>query len=398
MNTQKKVAFFKTDIGTQEEHAVMEVLRSGWLTTGQQTADFENAFKTYTGARNAVAVNSCTAALHLALESLDLTSDDEVITSPFTFSASASEIIHAGARLKFADINPHTGNIDPACLEQTISPRTKAVIPVHYAGLPCDMNEIMNLSFEYDLKIIEDAAHALESSFNSQKIGSIGDFTCFSFYATKNITTGEGGMLTCDNDALAEKIRILSLHGMSKDAWKRYHPTLNSGAKNYYQILFRGFKYNMSDIQAALGIVQLSRVDEFWEKRRVRAQLYRTLLQDIPEIELFDDDIRSKHAYHLMPVKLRTDMLTITRDQCIELLRQNGIGCSIHFIALHLHPYFQDTFGLIPSDFPNATNVSERVITLPLYPILPEEDVVYVVETIKRILCANLRKPLIPVT
>ena len=398
MNRHKTIPFFKPNITQEEEDAVLEVLRSGWLTTGQKTTDFENAFKHYTGARHALALNSCTAALHLSLEVLELQEDDEVITSPFTFSATASEILHAGATLKFADVDPQTGNIDPNCLENALTLNTRALIPVHFAGIPCQMSRIMELSFNYDLKIIEDAAHALESIYQGQKIGAIGDFTCFSFYATKNITTGEGGMLTCDNDTLAEKVRILSLHGMSKDAWQRYHPDQNSAKKDYYQILFRGFKYNMSDLQAALGIVQLAKVEQLWTKRRTLTQLYRKLLADIPEIELFAEPQDCKHAHHLMVIKLNLNTLTITRDEFIKQLKENGVGCSIHFISLHLHPYFQETFGFTPTDFPNAYDLSQRVVTLPLYPSQSEDDVLYVTQVIKKILNKNKLNPLLSIT
>ena len=382
------VPFFKASVGVDEEQAVLDVLRSGWLTTGPRASEFEKLFCEYTGARHAIAVSSCTAALHLALEAIDLHSDDEVITTPFTFSATASEIIHAGAKVRFVDINQQTGNIDESLINDAINEHTKALLPVHFAGHPCAMDTIMDLAAEYDLRVIEDAAHALESSFDGQKIGSIGDFSCFSFYATKNITTAEGGMLTCDNDVLAEKIRMLSLHGMSRDAWKRYLPvgTGNDDQPDYYQIMHRGFKYNLSDLQAALGIIQLKKADQMWQRRKQIVDLYRSLFADVAEIELFAQCDRGVDGNHLFAVKLNTERLSISRNAFLKKLKQAGIGCSIHFISLHMHPYFKGKYGFEDMDFPNSADLSNRVMTLPLYPDMTEYDVQYVVNTAKSII------------
>jgi len=386
MNKQKIVPFFKPYIGEEEERAVIEVLRSGWLTTGPRVMEFESAFAEYCGARHAIALSSCTAALHLALVALNLKPQDEVITTPFTFSATASEILHAGAKLKFVDVKPENGNINENLIKDAVEENTKAIIPVHFAGYPCDMDSIIEIACEYNIKVIEDAAHALESEFNKAKIGSIGDFTCFSFYATKNITTSEGGMITCDNDVLAEWIRILSLHGMSRDAWKRYMPGNSNNNSDYYHVMCRGYKYNMSDLQAALGIVQLKKAERLWSKRNFLVSKYREKLSDIPEIELFDDPSHIKHGRHLMVVKLKHELLDINRNQFIRQLKERGIGCSIHFVSLHLHPYYREQYGFEPSDFPVANDLSGRVISLPLYPEMTEEELDYVAYNIKDII------------
>ena len=395
----RNVPFFKPSIGKDEEQAVLDVLRSGWLTTGMRVCEFEKDFASYTKSGYAVALSSCTAALHLALEVLGLNEDDEVITTPFTFSSTASEILHTGAKIKFADVDCSTGNIDPAKIRDAITDRTKVILPVHFAGHPCDMDSIMELALEYNLRVIEDAAHALEAEYGDYKVGSIGDFTCFSFYATKNVTTGEGGMITCDNEIMAEKMRLLSLHGMTKDAWKRYMPDSQKSAENkYYQIVSRGYKYNMTDIQAALGITQLRKVEKMWERRNNLVSLYRTCLADIPEIELMGIENDIKHANHLMLIRVVPDELDISRDEFVTELRERGIGTSIHFVSLHMHPYYKDIFGFEDNDFPNAAYLSNNIITLPLYPDLPEDDVLYVTDCIKEIVEKYKSKKLISVT
>ncbi len=387
MKKVRNVPFFKPCIGQEEENAVLDVLRSGWLTTGPKVSEFESQFAEYTGAKHAVALSSCTAAEHLALELLDLNPEDEIITTPFTFSSTASEILHSGAKIRFVDVLPESGNIDPSLVDGAVNEFTRGIIPVHFAGMPCKMDSILETAFRHNIKVIEDGAHALEARYKNQKIGSLGDFTCFSFYVTKNITTAEGGMLTCDNDDFARKARILSLHGMSKDAWKRYLPEDKlSSVSQYYQILDRGFKYNMSDIQAALGIEQLKKVETFWSKRDKAVKKYRKALENIPEIELFEEDRDSKNARHLMIIKLNLDVLSISRDQFMEKLKKLGIGCSIHFISLHLHPFYREKYQFSASDFPVATDLSKRVITLPLFPDISSDDLNYVVKSVKDII------------
>lgn len=400
MKTVRTIPFFKPSIGLEEEQAILEVLRSGWLTTGPKVSQFETAFTQFTGARHAIALSSCTAALHLALVSLELKPTDEVITTPFTFSATASEILHAGGKIRFVDVKPEDANIDETQLQDALNENTRAIVPVHFAGNPCNMTAIMEFALENNLSVIEDAAHALESQYKGQKIGAIGDYTCFSFYATKNITTGEGGMLTCDNDIMAEKIRITSLHGMSKDAWMRYLPPGQSSQpkSDYYKILYRGYKYNMSDMQAALGLVQLEKVKELWKLRNKLTGYYKKLLSNVPEIELFSESTNILHARHLMVIKLNLDLLKITRDEVIQKLRQQGIGTSVHFISLHLHPYYRERFGFVKNDFPVAADLSQRVLTLPLFPSMSMEDVDYVVRHIKTIIHENKTTSLISVT
>jgi len=387
MRKIRNVPFFKPCIGQEEENAVLDVLRSGWLTTGPKVSEFEKLFAEYTGAKHAVALSSCTAAQHLALELLDLSPEDEIITTPFTFSSTASEILHSGAKIRFVDVLPESGIINPSLIRSAVNEFTRAIIPVHFAGMPCRMDSIFDIALEHNIRIIEDAAHALEARYKNQKIGSLGDFTCFSFYVTKNITTAEGGMLTCDNDDFARKARVLSLHGMSKDAWKRYLPEDKlSSAVQYYQILHQGFKYNMSDIQAALGIEQLKKVELFWEKRDRVVKKYRKALENIPEIELFEEDRDSKNGRHIMVIKLNLSALSITRDQFMEKLKKLGIGCSIHFISLHLHPFYREKYGFSESDFPVAADLSKRVITLPLFPDMSNDDLNHVVKSIKDII------------
>ncbi len=398
MSKIRQVPFFKPCIGEQEERAVIDVLRSGWLTTGPKVSEFEARFAEYTGAKHAIALSSCTAAQHLALELLEIDSEDEIITTPFTFSSTASEILHSGGKIRFVDVLPESGNIDPSLVEEAINENTRAVIPVHFAGMPCDMDSLLGIASVYGLKVIEDAAHALEAKYKNRKIGSLGDCTCFSFYVTKNITTAEGGMLTCDDDEFARKARVLSLHGMSKDAWKRYLPAdKRSSASHYYQILHRGFKYNMSDIQAALGVEQLASAETFWLKRDKAVKKYREDLSDISEIELFEENKDSKNARHLMVIKLNLDFLTIDRDRFMEELRKLGIGCSIHFISLHLHPFYRDKYRFSESDFPVSADLSRRVITLPLFADISVDDIDHVVNSIKDIIRKNKTATLVSI-
>lgn len=397
MKQTMNIPFYQPAIGIEEEQAVLETLRSGWITTGPRTAEFERRFAEYAGAQHAIAVSSCTAALHLSLLMLNLKPGEQVITTPFTFSATASEILHAGGEVKFVDVEPETGNINPDAIPEAVSEKTRAILPVHFAGQPCEMDSIIELALEYDLTVIEDAAHAAESRYKNQKIGCIGDFTCFSFYATKNLTTAEGGMVTCDNDVMAEKIRILSLHGMSKDAWKRYMPQGSTQKLDYYKILYQGYKYNMTDIQAALGIVQLERIESLWRRRDSIVQRYRSAFADMPEIELFTDNSIHHNARHLMVIKLNTGRMNIDRDTFILQLRERGIGASIHFISLHLHPFYQDSFGFKAVDFPVAADLSNRVVTLPLYPTLTDGEVDYVIDSVKDIIYLNNKKRLVSV-
>lgn len=369
-------------ITDEEINEVAKVLKSGWLTTGPKVLEFEGKIKEYVGAREAVAVNSCTAALHTSLAALGIGSGDEVITSPFTFAATANVIVLQGARPIFVDIDSATYNIDPERLKRAISGKTRATIPVHYAGQPCDMDEIMEIAQRHNLSVIEDAAHAIGAEYNGRKIGTIGDTTCFSFYPIKNMTTGEGGIITTEDERLADEMRKWRLHGISKDAWKRYEKT----GSWYYEIEHAGFKYNMMDMQAAIGLVQLSKLDKFIETRQKYALYLTEKLSQFPELKLPVEKEGVRHVWHLYPIRVKADMLKINRDRFIEALAAENIGTSVHFIPLHLHPFYQKTFGYKRGDFPNAEHVYEGLISLPLYPKMSQRDLDGVVEAVTKII------------
>ena len=361
---------------------VGEALRSGWLTRGPRTERFEAAFQQYIGCRNAIGLNSCTAGLHLALVALGLGPGDEVITSPITFPATANVIVHQGAKPVFVDVEERTLNLNPAKIEEKITLRTKAIIPVHFAGHPCRMDAILDLAERYRLSVIEDAAHAIEASYQGRKVGTIGHFTAFSFYATKNLTTGEGGMLTTEDDELAEKVRILSLHGISRDAWRRY---VKEGHQ-HWEAVYPGYNYHMFDIQAALGLRQLERLEEWWRIRASYVQMYREGLADLPEIAPLAEEPGVRHAYHLFVILLRTEQLTAGRDTIMEALKAEGIGTGIHFRALHLHPYYRTAFHGKPGDLPVAEWASERLLSLPLYPKMAKEDLEDVIKALRKVI------------
>ena len=381
--------FHAPDIGEAEVQAVVETLRSGWLTTGPQVKQFEEEFARYVGCRQAVAVNSGTAALHLALEAVGIGEGDEVILPTMTFAATAEVVLYLHAWPVLVDCRQDTLNLDPDQLEQAITPRTKAIIPVHFGGHPCDMGRILEIARAHHLAVIEDAAHALPARCGGKMVGTIGDITCFSFYATKTITTGEGGMATTERPAWAERMRLMSLHGISKDAWKRY----TAAGSWDYEILSPGYKYNLTDVAAALGTQQLRRCDRFWQQRQYYAELYHNGFADVPEIIVPPLLISEghQHAWHLYVIQLELERLRIDRRQFIELLKQQHIGASVHFIPLHLHPYYRENFGYYRGDFPNASAVFERIVSLPLYPKMTEMDVQNVIETVKTIIRQHRR-------
>jgi dTDP-4-amino-4,6-dideoxygalactose transaminase len=383
----RSIPFYRPDVGEEEVAAVVETLRSGWLTVGPRTQRFEQDFAKTIGSAHAVAVSSCTAALHLALDALDLNPGDEVITSTHTFTATAAAIVHAGARPVLADCTADTLNLDPEEIERKITPRTRAIVPVHFAGHPAAMDEILQIARRHRLTVIEDAAHALPASYRGRPVGTIGDVTAFSFYATKNITTGEGGMLTTADDSLAERLRTRRLHGMSRDAWRRY-----SGDGSWrYDVTYPGFKYNMTDIAAAIGLVQLRRLPVLHQRRRHLAALYEEMLVDVPELELPVTHSDVEHAWHLYVVRLRPRQLRIHRDELIELLKAEGVPTQVHFMPLHLHSYYRDAFGYRPEDFPVASDVGERILSLPFFTLMCDDDVRYVAATLRRVLNANRR-------
>jgi len=381
------LSFHVPEIGEEEVRSVLETLRSGWLTTGSKVKRFEEDFSSYIGSSHAVAVNSGTAALHLALDAIGIREGDEVIVPTMTFTATAEVVLYFKARPVLVDCEPDTFNIDPLDVERKITAKTKAIIPVHMAGQSCNMARIMEIARRHKLKIIEDAAHALPSRFNGKMIGTIGDVTCFSFYVTKPIATGEGGMATTDNPEWAERMRVMSLHGISKDAWKRY---TNEGSW-YYEVLFPGYKYNLTDIAAALGIEQLKKCDRFWAARKQIAAAYDDGFAAVPEIRRPVRMPNTQHAWHLYIIQLETERLRIDRGEFITALKDEGIGTSVHFIPLHLHPYYREAFGYKPEDFPTATRVFERIISLPIYPAMSEQSVQRVIAAVTEVVEKNRR-------
>jgi dTDP-4-amino-4,6-dideoxygalactose transaminase len=374
--------FHQPLIGAEEEAEVIQTLRSGWLTTGPRTQEFERDFAEYIGCNHAIGLNSCTAGLHLALVAIGVGEGDEVITTPITFPATANVIVHQRARPVFADVDPETLNINPEKIEEKISPRTRAIIPVHLAGHPCEMDSISEIAQKHNIKVIEDAAHALEAEYHGRKVGVLGNVAAFSFYATKNITTGEGGMLTTNDDELADKVGILRLHGISRDAWKRY------GLEGYrhWDTLYAGYKYNMPDIQAAIGIHQLKKAEKFLQVRKKYVEMYDKAFAKIPEIKILGRKENIKHSHYLYVIQVKTEDLTADRDIIMNAIQAENIGIGIHFRALHLQPYYKNTYGFKLGDFPNAEYASDRVISLPLYPAMTEGDAADVIKATSRVI------------
>lgn len=388
MESNAYIPFNVPSIGEEEISEVVSTLRSGWLTTGPRTTQFETELKNYVQAPWALGVNSCTAGLHLALAALGVGPGDEVITTPLTFCATVNTIMHVGATPVLADVG-EDGNIDPSSIRQRVSKRTRAILPVHLGGLACDMQAIWGLARECGLAVVEDAAHAIGTRYRGIPIGggdpargTFSDAVVFSFYATKNLTTGEGGMVTTHQEALLEKMRILCLHGISKDAWNRYSEKGNW----YYEVVECGFKYNLSDIQSAVGIHQLRKQEYFIETRNKQARLYNQLLGDLDEVELPPQDPFCRHSWHLYALRLKLDLLEIDRSEFIQRLREKGIGASVHFIPIPVHPYFSGMAGLPHNRCPKALEIYPRLVSLPLYPAMTEEQVVYVAGEVQKIL------------
>jgi len=369
-----QIPFHKTHITEAEISAVTEALRSGWLTMGPKTIEFENNFKEYIGVKNAVSMNSATAALHLALKAINLQPGDEVIIPTTTFIATAEVITYFNAIPVLCDVEEATHNIDTSKIESLITSKTKAIIPVHFAGQPCDMDEIMAIAAKFDLKVIEDAAHCLPTSYKNRKIGTIGDITCFSFYATKTLATGEGGMAVTDNDEYAKKMKINRLHGISRDAWDRYTTKGNW----YYEVVDNGNKYNTTDMNSALGVVQLAKVDLLGEKRAEIAQKYTQAFTGSANITLpvLKDDRTT--SWHLYVIKVNN------RNEMIELLKSEGVGCSVHFIPVHKHPYYKEHFGYQDGDYPVANRLYEQSLSLPIYPDMSDEEIEFVINAVKK--------------
>lgn len=368
------VPFHRPAITDADIAAVTDTLRSGWLTMGERVEAFEEALRDQTDAAHVVAVNSCTAALHLALVAHGVGPGDEVIVPTLTFAATGNVVEHVGARPVLVDVQAKTGNIDPAAVQAALTERTKAIIPVHFAGVPCDMHALLDLAADRDLALIEDAAHALGAEYRGTRVGAIGDATCFSFYATKNLTTGEGGAVALDAASVAERIRRLRLHGLSRDAWKRY----GAGASWRYAIEDCGFKYNMTDLNAALGLSQLERFPAMQARRAEIVAKYDAAFARLRGVERPEVPADRESARHLYPLRVAAG----NRDRFIERMAARGIGCSVHFIPLHLHPHYQDTYGYRHGDFPVAENWGEREVSLPLFPAMTDAEVEAVIAAV----------------
>jgi dTDP-4-amino-4,6-dideoxygalactose transaminase len=409
--------FALPDIGSKEHQQVNEVLESGWLTTGPKTRQLETEFADYFGVKHAIAVNSCTAGLHLALDSIGLSAGDFVLTSPYTFAATAEVVRYFQAIPVFVDVQPDTINLDPGKLAETIqdlkqtilngtSPQTtavqralsnnpirrgviRAIIPVHYGGHPCEVDAIYSIACESGLAYIDDAAHSLPARYKEKLIGSPMKGTspilsCFSFYATKSMTTGEGGMITTEDDRLADRCRMMCLHGISKDAWKRY----TAEGSWYYEILAAGYKYNLTDLAAALGIAQLSRLEEMWKRRQQIAAAYNKVFASYKQLDLPVVRKNCESAWHLYPIRFNLNYFenpstTVPfRNTFIEEMKHRNIGTSVHFIPLHLHPYYRETYGYEADDFPVALNQYKRLVSLPIYSRMSDDDVESVIDAV----------------
>ncbi|HUI10811.1 MAG TPA: DegT/DnrJ/EryC1/StrS family aminotransferase [Bacteroidota bacterium] len=379
--------FALPDLDETEYAEIREALASGWVTTGPKTRLFESQFAAAVGAKHAIAVNSCTAAMHLALEAIGLGRGDEVITTPYTFAATAEVIRYFDARPVLVDVERRYLNIDPALVEAAVTPRTKAIMPVHIAGVAADLDPLHAIAARHGLRVIEDAAHAFPTTCGGRMVGGLSDCTCFSFYATKTITTGEGGMITTGDDALAERCRIMALHGISKDAWKRY----TAEGSWYYEIIAPGFKYNMTDVAAAMGIAQLRKYRAMHERRSAIARAYTEAFSRVPELQAPSERPGERHAWHLYMLRLNLDRLRIDRAAFVEELKKKNIGTSVHFIPLHVHPYYRETFGYTPADLPVAYGEYLREISLPIFSKMSDGDVRSVIGAVTEIAGANRR-------
>ncbi len=366
------IPFALPSLGNEEKKAVADVLDSGWLTTGKKAAELEKMFREITKAGYALSVNSATSGLHLVLESLGIKRGDRVLTTPYTFASTAEVICYLGAEPVFSDINSSDYNINPDEIEKKLKedPGIKAVIPVHIGGLPCSMSEINDIAGKYSVRVVEDAAHAFPVFENGSCIGNMSDAGVYSFYATKTITTGEGGMVVTDSKEAADRMKIMRLHGIDRDVWDRYN---SKKAKWFYEIVEPGFKYNMTDISAAMGIEQLKKAFIFLEKRKIIADIYNRAFSEYDFITL--PPCAENHAWHLYTIKINEEKLSITRDDFIEKLFEKGIGVSVHFIPLHIMPYYRRKYSLKPEDYPNALKSFSRSVSLPIYPDLDETGV-----------------------
>lgn len=376
----KYLPFARTSLGEEEISAVSDAMRSGWITSGPRVKQFETEFAAEVGAESALAVSSCTAALHLSLLAHGIGPGHEVITSTMTFAATANVIEHVGASTVLVDVDAGTLNIDPVLVRKAITERTRAVIAVHYAGHPAEIEALRDICHEYDIHLIEDAAHSLPAAYNGKKVGSGRNLAAFSFYATKNLATGEGGMLTGETD-LIDRVRPLALHGMSRDAWKRY----DKSGSWFYEVAAPGYKYNMTDPDAAMGLVQLKRLNDFQKRRKEIAESYMEAFSGHPGLEMPVSKDGIKHAWHLFVLRLCLSNMKIGRDAFIENMAKNNIGTSVHFIPVHKHPYYREKYGYMAADFPVAEDAYSRILSLPLDPALTDEDVSDVINSVLQI-------------
>jgi dTDP-4-amino-4,6-dideoxygalactose transaminase len=366
-------------IDEAEIDEVVASMRSGWLGTGPKVARFEKDFRAYVGAPHAVAVSSCTAALQLSMRVAGLKSGDEVITTPLTFCATVNAIIHAGATPVLADVDEKTMNIDPNQIEAKLTSKTRAIVPVHFAGRACDMDAILDIAQRRELKVVEDCAHAIETEWHGKRAGTMGDFGCFSFYVTKNVTTAEGGMVIARNEEDASRVKVLALHGMSKDAWKRYS---DDGYKHYF-VVDAGFKFNMTDLQASIGIHQLRRVEQGWRRREEIWKRYDAEFADLPIVTPAKPQAETKHAHHLYTILIEEARTQIGRDDFLNAMTRHNIGVGVHYMSIPEHPYYQKTFGWKPKQYPQAMRIGRGTVSLPLSAKLNDEDVADVIRAVR---------------
>ncbi|MGH9545859.1 MAG: DegT/DnrJ/EryC1/StrS family aminotransferase [Terriglobales bacterium] len=385
------IPFHLPSIGQEEMDAVQRVLQSKWLTTGPVTLDFEREFADYVGAKYALAVNSGTSALQLALDAFRLQPGDEVLVPACTFTATGEVVTYFGARPVLCDSLPGEFNIDPDEVRAKITEKTRALIPVHMAGQACAMDDLLSIAEQHGLHVVEDAAHALPTTHRGRKIGTLSELTAFSFYATKTLATGEGGMLTTNNEEFIQRTALMRLHGIRGDAWKRY----TAAGSWYYEVHDAGYKMNLCDILSALGRTQLRRCDSLWQARCRIQRRYDEAFGQIEELELPPRQEGSQHAWHLYILRLRPQLLELDRNQFIEELKTLGIGCSVHFIPLHLHPYYQKTYGYAAGDFPHAEDSYRRCLSLPIYPDLTEGQVERIVSAVSGIVCKNRKTKMV---
>jgi dTDP-4-amino-4,6-dideoxygalactose transaminase len=376
------IPFHRPYITDDEINEVVDAVKSGWWTAGPKTLQFEHEFKSFIGTKYCIAVSSWTAAAHLALEAIGLKEGDEVIVPAMTFTATAEIVCYFKAKPVIVDVQRDTYNIDPAQIQKEITKKTRAIIPVHYGGQPCDMDEIIDIAKENNLYVIEDAAHALPAFYKERIIGQLSDVTCFSFYATKTLATGEGGMICTDNEEIAKRCSIMRLHGINSDAWKRY----SEEGSWYYEVVAPGYKYNFTDIQAGLGLAQLKKINEMQIKREEVFNLYNEGFKDNELIKLYKIKNDRISSYHLYPIEININRLKINRSRFIDELKEKGIGVSVHFIPLYRHPYYQRTFNLDIEDYPVSESIYPALITLPIWPGMKISQIEQVIDNVNSLM------------